>query len=62
MLGIIAQLVERWFEAPKVAGSIPADSIFKRLYYKIKKDGVSISYAGVCAALAPNTIINSESR
>lgn len=31
--------------------------VFLRLYYKIKKDGISISYAGVCAALAPNTII-----
>lgn len=53
MLGIIAQLVERRFEAPKVAGSIPADSIFKRLYYKIKKDGISIRMTGVCAVLTP---------
>ena len=39
------------------AGSIPASPIFKRLYYKTKKEGISIRMTGVCAALAPNTII-----
>lgn len=49
LLGIIAQLVERWFEAPKVAGSIPADSIFKRLYYKIKGWYLHFVYWRLCS-------------